>query len=320
MLTVMMTASLSFAQAQMPGTGKTVQPITTGQTGHVFQHEVVRIGLEKLGYDVKPALEAEYPALHLAIGQGQADYTATHWVPLHQSFYEQSGGEKSLERVGVLISDAGQGYFIDKKTAEKYGITNLSDFNKPEIAKLFDSNGDGKANLTGCNPGWGCEREIEHQLDAYKLRETVTHDQGSYFALMADTITRYEAGQPIFFYTWSPQWVGSVLRPGRDVVQLNVPFSASTNGSDTALPDGTNPGFKVNNIIVLGNKEFVETNPAAKRFFEVAKIPLADVNAVILRQHEGENKADQIKAQAEEWVAKHQAEFDAWVKEAAAAK
>ncbi|OLT68771.1 hypothetical protein BI334_30540 [Moorena producens 3L] len=27
----------------------------------------------------------------------------------------------------------------------------------PKIAKLFDSDGDGKANLTGCNPGWGME-------------------------------------------------------------------------------------------------------------------------------------------------------------------
>jgi len=308
------------ALAQMPGQGRSVQPITSGQTNHIFQHEVVRLGLEALGYDVKPALEADYPALHLAIGNGQADYTANHWVPLQQSFFDAAGGDKTMERVGVFIANASQGYFIDKATAEKYNIKSLGQFASPEIARLFDSDGDGKANLAGCNPGWGCEREIEHQLDAYKLRDTVTHDQGSYFALIADLITRYKAGQPIFYYTWSPLWVGAVLKPGRDVVQLNMPFSAATDGSDTALPDGTNPGFKANDIVILANRKFLDANPAAKKFFELVKIPIDDVNAEILREHDGEDKPEQITQHAKDWVAGHQAEFDGWVKEAAQAK
>lgn len=312
-------ATMSVA-AELPGKGISVQPITTGQVGHIFQHEVVRLGLEALGYEVKPALEADYPALHLAIGEGQADYTANHWVPLQQSFYDAAGGGDKMERIGVLIASAGQGYYIDKATADKHKITSIDQFASAKIAGLFDSDGDGKANLTGCNPGWGCEREITHQLEAFKLNDTVTADQGSYFALMADTITRYQAGNPIFFYTWSPQWVTSVLRPGQDVVQLNVPFSASTDGGDTELPDGTNPGFKVNDIVILANKKFAESNPAARKFFELLKIPLEDVNAVILQQHDGQDKPEQITQQAKGWVSKHQAEFDAWVQEASMAK
>lgn len=308
------------AFAQMPGEGKSVQPIVSGQINHVFQHEIVRLGLEALGYKVKPALEADYPALHLAISEGQADYTANHWVLLQKSFYDAADGDKTMERVGVYIANARQGYYIDKATAEKYNIKSLDQFASPEIAKLFDTDGDGKANLAGCNPGWGCEREIEHQLDAYKLRGSVTHDQGSYFALIADVLTRYKAGQPIFYFTWSPLWVGAVLQPGRDVVQLNVPFSAATYGKDTALPDGTNPGFAVDNIVILANKKFLADNPAAKKFFELAKLPIDDVNAEILREHDGEDKPEQITQHAKDWVAKHQAEFDGWVKEAAAAK
>jgi glycine betaine/proline transport system substrate-binding protein len=242
---------------------------------------------------------------------------ATEWVPIHNVFFEQAGGDAVLERVGREIENATQGYFIDKATAEKYKINNLGQFSSPDIAKLFDTDGDGKANLTGCNPGWGCERVIEYQLDAFKLRKTVHQDQGSYFALMADTITRYKAGQPILFYTWSPQWVGAVLKPGRDVVQLNVPFSASPEGNDTAQPDGTNPGFEVNTIVFLANKEFLKKNPAVKRLFEEIKIPIEDVNEVILRQHNGEDKPEQVTAMAREWVGKHKEQFDAWVKDAA---
>lgn len=308
------------AFAQKPGEGKTVQPIMTGITGHIFQHEIVRLALEELGYEVKPALEADYPALHLSIGQGEADYTANHWIPVHNSFFEEAGGNETMERLGVYVAAAGQGYFIDKATAEKYKITSLDQFHDPEIAKLFDMDGDGKANLMGCNPGWGCEKEIEHQLDAYKLRDSINHNQGSYFALMADTITRYEAKQPIFYYTWTPQWVGSVLVPGKDVVQLNVPFSASTDGGDTALPDGSNPGFATNDIVILANKKFAEANPAAKKLFEVIKIPLADVNEAILKSYRGADSPEEITQQAKDWIAGHQAEFDGWIKTAESAQ
>jgi glycine betaine/proline transport system substrate-binding protein len=44
----------------------------------------------------------------------------------------------------------------------------------------FDADGDGKADLAGCIPGWGCERVIEHELTEYGLRDTVTHNQGEY--------------------------------------------------------------------------------------------------------------------------------------------
>ena len=302
-----------------PGDGKTIQPMSTGRADHYFQHFVVQIGLERLGYDVKDHLEAAFPAMHLSIAQGDADYTAVHWDPLHQKFYDQSGGDARLTRVGKLIEGAAQGYLVDKATAEKYGIDNLGQLKDAELAAVFDSDGDGKANLTGCNPGWGCERVIEHQLDAFELRDSINHDQGVYFALIADTITRYRSGEPILYYTWSPLWVSSVLRPDVDTLWLNVPFTAlpgERKDADTSLPDGRNPGFTVNTIRILARKDFLADNPAANKFFELLAIPIGDVNAAILRQHEGETDLAEIRRHAEEWVAANKTQFDAWLAEA----
>lgn len=315
-------AAVDAGAAERPGEGIAIQPISTGRADHYFQHFVVQIGLEELGYEIKPYLEAQFPALHLALGQGDADYTAVHWNPLHDAFFENAGGDAVMERVGHLITGAVQGYLIDKRTAEDKGITNLDQFKDPAVAALFDSNGDGKADLVGCNPGWGCEAVIEHQLDVFELRDSVVHNQGEYFALIADAITRYEQGQPIFYYTWTPLWVGSVLQPGRDSVWLDVPFSAVPDdpGADTAQPDGHNTGFKVNTIGVLANKEFLAANPPARRFLELVEIPLDDVNAAILKQHEGETSLEQIRGHAEAWVADHRQQFDAWIAEAAQAQ
>ncbi|MER9357571.1 hypothetical protein NKI61_30590 [Mesorhizobium sp. M0514] len=79
---------------------------------------------------------------------------------------------------------------IDKKTADAHGIKVIEQFADPAIVKLFDADGSGKAALYGCDPGWGCERVIEHQLDAYNLRKTVKHKQGSYTAIIGDAIER----------------------------------------------------------------------------------------------------------------------------------
>ena len=302
-----------------PGTGTTVQPMATGRADQNFQNFIVQIGLERLGYEVAEQLEAPYPAMHLAIGQGDADYSATHWDPLHLEFFERAGSDGTMTRVGSLINGAAQGYLIDKATAEAHGITNMEQLKDPEIAALFDSDGDGKANLTGCNPGWGCEAVIEHQLDAYGLRDTVQHDQGEYFALIANTLTRYKNGDPILYYTWTPLWVSSVLVPGTDTEWLNVPFSAlpgDRTDVDTSMEDGNDRGFQVNAIRVLGNNDFLAENPAANRLFELMELPLDDVNAAILLQREGEDSIDQIRVHAEKWVADHADQFDAWVEEA----
>ncbi|MBS0501967.1 MAG: glycine betaine/L-proline ABC transporter substrate-binding protein ProX, partial [Proteobacteria bacterium] len=183
-------ATPALAAGDLPGQGVVVQPLKSTIAEETFQTEIVMKALEKLGYDVKPIKEVDYPAAHLAIASGDGTFLADHWDPLHADYYKNAGGDAKLWRDNAYSTGALQGYLIDKKTADQYKITNIAQFKDPKIAKLFDTDGDGKADLTGCNPGWGCERVIEHQLDAYGLRGTVTHVQGNYSALIADTIAR----------------------------------------------------------------------------------------------------------------------------------
>ncbi|MGS9059260.1 glycine betaine ABC transporter substrate-binding protein, partial [Salmonella enterica subsp. enterica serovar Infantis] len=76
-------------------------------------------------------------------------FTAVNWQPLHYDMFAAAGGDNMFYRVGVFVSGAALGYLIDKKTAEQYNITNISQLNVPKIAKIFDTNGDGKADMMG---------------------------------------------------------------------------------------------------------------------------------------------------------------------------
>lgn len=311
------------AMAQdMPGEGIEVIPLQSSIAEERFQTLLVSKALEELGYDVDDISELEYAAAHVAIANGDGTFLADHWDPLHTDFYEAAGGDEEIYREGVYSPGALQGYLIDKKTADEHGITNLGQLEDPEIAKIFDHDGDGKADLAGCTPGWGCEQVIEHQLDAFELRDTITHNQGSYSAIIADTITRYEQGEPILYYTWTPYWVSGVLVPGEDVTWLNVPFSSlpgERSEVDTALPDGSNYGFQANDQRIIANRDFAEANPAAAKLFSIMELPSNDISAQNLRMRDGEDSEADIERHADAWIAAHQDQWNAWLDEARAA-
>ncbi|EKV28693.1 L-proline glycine betaine binding ABC transporter protein ProX [Caenispirillum salinarum AK4] len=304
--------------AEMPGDGVDVTPATSSIAEEIFQTKILMMGLEELGYDVNAHIELAYPTMHLGIANGDITYSATHWDPLHKAFFEKAGGEDEIWRSNAYIENSLQGYLIDKKTADEYDIDNVEDLKDPEIAKLFDADGDGKADLTGCNPGWGCERVIEHHLDEYGLRDTVEHNQGSYFALMADTITRFENGEPILYYTWTPLWVSGVLAPGDEVEWLEVPYTSlpDEQNPETETAEGLNLGFAVNTQRIMATKDWIEENPAAAAFFDAADLPVNDVSAQNLLMREGEDSIDDIERHAATWIEENRKEFDSWLKAA----
>lgn len=293
-------------------------PVQSTITEETFQTLIVNKALEELGYDVQPIQEVDYNVAYASIANGDATFMAVSWVPLHNSQYKAAGGDDKFYRKGDYVVNAAQGYLIDKKTAEKYHITNIEQLKDPEIAKLFDSNGNGKADLTGCNPGWGCEAAINNHLNAYKLTDTVEHNQGNYAAMMADTITRYKEGKPVLYYTWTPYWISDVLKPGRDVVWLEVPFSSMPDGEkiDTKLPNGKNYGFPPSTMHIAANKAWAEQNPAAAGLFAVMKLPVSAINAQNLRMHNGENSQADIERHANAWIKANQAKFDGWIEQA----
>nr|WP_315249771.1 glycine betaine/L-proline ABC transporter substrate-binding protein ProX [uncultured Duganella sp.] len=316
-----LTTSVAMAQtAALPGKGIKVQALQSSLAEETFQTMLVDRALEKLGYEPQPIKEVEYPTAHIAIANGDATFLAVHWDPLHKDYYNNAGGDAKLMRVGEYAGPAAQGYLIDKATAERYNITNIEQLRDPGLAKLFDHDGDGKADLTGCNPGWGCEAMIENHMDGYKLRATVKHVQGSYAALMADTISRYKRGEPVLYYTWTPYWVSGVLVPGKDVVWLQVPFSSNPDKSNTGLDDGSDYGFAVNTTRIVVNRAWAEKNPAAVKLFDVMRLPLADINAQNQRMRDGESSQQDISRHVDGWIKFHQQLFDSWIAQALAAK
>jgi glycine betaine/proline transport system substrate-binding protein len=294
-----------------------------------FQAQVFKALLEELGYTFKDIETLETVPFYFFSAGGDVDFWANGWFPLHNRFLELEQVLGKVEPVGFQVNQGAlQGYLVDKATAEELGITNLGDLKDPEIAKVFDGDGDGKSDLIGCNPGWGCEGVIEHHLDVYGLRDTITHVQGDYSALMVDTLERYQRGEPVLFYTWTPNWTVSELLIGEDVLWLGVPFSSLPDDpdADTAaeglpgcLETPCDTGFGVNDIRVVANVEFLKANPATVTLFELVEIPLEDIAAQNALMAAGQNSEADIHRHAEAWIDSHRDQVDQWLGAARAA-
>ena len=311
--------ALALPSAAQSGKKVVVRPAEGTNLEEKFQHRIVYRALEELGYSVAEPSETSYQLIHVAIGNSDADFTAVHWDPLHTAFYEESGGGVRIQKVGSLVEGALQGYLVDKKSFDS-GITNLGDLKKPEVAKRFDSTGNGKADMVGCPPGWGCEKVITHQLEEFGLGDTVDQNQGEYAVIVGDAIARFKSGEPIIYYTWTPYWVSGVLVPGVDVEWIEVPYSSLPDGrkADTTF-NGKQVGFEVNALRIVANTDFLRKNPAAKKLFELAKIDINDVSAQNNKMRDGEDKDSDINRHVDEWITKNRATFDGWLSAARAA-
>jgi glycine betaine/proline transport system substrate-binding protein len=291
-----------------------------------FQSEIYAQLLEELGFEVTEAEVMSPDDFYPAAAEGSVDMWANGWFPLHHPQMHAEGVAEHVTPIGSQVrGGALQGYLIDKATADAAGISNLSDLQNPEIAALFDNDGDGSADLLGCNEGWGCEGIINHHLEAYELGNTVTHVQGSYGDLILDGIERYEDGESLLFYTWTPNWPINELVPGEDVIWLEVPFASLPEGMQaqeelTLVPDvegcGSNPcnlGFPLNDIRVVANQTFLENHPMALRLLELVEIPLEDIAAQNSTMFFGEDSPEDIERQAERWIAQNDAQVAEWL-------
>lgn len=304
--------------------GAKVTAVKSNIAEEAFQMMVVSEVLKKMGHDVTTTNDVNYDIAYQTIANNansdEVYFVASMWDPLHNSKLEGVGGEKKVVKFSNFVSNCAQGYLIDKKTAQKYNIKYFNDLKKPEIAKVFDLDGNGKADLTGCNAGWGCEKVIEHQLDAYDMRNVVEHKQGEYSALIANTIANYKTDKPILYYTWTPYWVSGKLVPGKDVVFLQVTHSANPNTDSTKLPNGADYGFNINHQKIVANASVKTKHKDIAKLFDIIEINVNDISGQNMLMANGQNKESDIKRHVHSWLKNNSAKVDAWIKEAQSAK
>ena len=302
---------LTLTVASMSNAAEVKMAKANWDTGY-FQAEVYKQALEKMGYKVTEPKAMKPSVFYLAAAAGDLDLWVNGWFSTHDTYIKETKGK--VKAVGNVMAKGGlQGYLVDKKTADRFGIKSVMDIKKH--AKQFDSNGDGKADMVACPPGWGCEKQITKHFAELGLGDFINPVQADYSASMADAIAKFKNGKSILVYTWTPNWTVGALELGKDIVWIEVPYSKTKSVKvSNATKSKINMGFGADDIRAAANVDFLKANPKVEKMLKKASIPLADIAAQNLKMNAGEKSEKEIKKHASAWIKANQSAFDGWLK------
>ena len=330
-----------------PDEGMRVRMARAAWSSGFFQAALYRALLQELGYEVSdPAEMTLDPAdAYTAMAQGEFDFWANGWYPLHRSFgyYAETLGDGSAVRDHIapvgeqMISGGLQGFLITKSIAEEHAISTLDDLDgNPAALAEFDETdpvpGNGSADIYGCPQNWPCADIIDSMI-ALSGWSNIRQFTDGYDAMHAEAVGRVLRGEPVVIFTWSPSSYIASLVPGHSVVWLGVervlddsnplgrpggedwdqrPGTASVDPAqcpDAAEHGSCRLGWQANDILVTARNSFLEANPAAAKLLELVKLDPIDVSNQIMAQDRGASPADL----AARWIADHRDQVDTWL-------
>ena len=155
-------------EMSLPGEGITVRMARGNWAETNFQNTVLQKLLSELGYDV-PIPEEIAPATFFpALALGDFDLWASTWPLFHDPLTAgelPAGGiiADHVSNVGTMMSSGAlQGLLVDIASVEQFGFTTLNELlDNPDAVAHFDSDGNGRADLNGCDDGWGLSKGHE---------------------------------------------------------------------------------------------------------------------------------------------------------------
>lgn len=156
----------------------------------------------------------------MAKGDGSVDVHPAVWSGAQQSNIDRFVTAEGKVRLNAKPYDATDGFYVPKFFAEKHGIKSIDDLKKPEIASLFDVNGDGRGDYWPGAPGWGVTNIYRVKGVSYGLEELYDPLVAS-DALLKSQLASVEAKQEggLLFYYWKPE----ALHQAYELVKLDEP-------------------------------------------------------------------------------------------------
>ncbi len=120
--------------------------------------------------------------------------------------YVLPGGKQSI--ILSQTPDLGtEGIFDPSYVADEMGVKNVADLAKPELAKLFDSGGNGKGEIWAGEVGWDSTNHSQARAKSYgfeKTMESTAVATTAFLTPLKDAIARNKA---VAYYYWTPEWI-----------------------------------------------------------------------------------------------------------------
>jgi len=276
--------------------------------GHVIQ-AVIQGPLDSEA-EIKSGLsDGSIIAAGMDKGDGSADVYTDLWMPNRQAIWDKYiDGAKTVAHNTYYLGT--QKMYVPSYMADR--VKSVEDLKNPEIAAMFDKDGNGKGEYWAGDAGWKSTRMWQVKFKSYGLSELWEPEIIPDATFKGQLKTSYAREKPILFYYWTPEWVHAAY----DITPLEEP--ARTDGCEDVNLDKEDwleastfgCASQDAKIYIAYSKSLEQRNPAAAKFLSQMTLDPAVVNEWILKI--GRDKLDPRDV-AEDWVKNNMDTVNKWI-------
>ena len=316
---LLLSATLSAALAAPGGTAFAAEKVNIGEPSWVgakaIAHLIKTVVEERIGGSAS-LVPGNNAAIFQAMdaGKGDIDVHPDVWLPNQESFtkkYVDGAGTVELSRNHY---EGKQSFCVSRKFSEAHGVKSIFDLARPEIAKLMDSDGNGKGEIWVGAPGWASANVNEVKVRDYGLTpfmDAVRAEQSVMQATVGDTIAK---GRGYAFYCYSPHAIWVL----HDIVRLEEPAHDPAKYKmlqPDADPDWYDKSYvasedKLKEVQVAFSKSLKQRSPVIYDFLGSMKLTADDVSFLAYEIAGKKRDAGEV---AREWVAGNSDRVDSWL-------
>ena len=177
----------------------------------------------------------------MAKGDGSIDVFSDFWsiyLPAQWDRYVKEGSDESV-KVNAAPYLGTEGLFVPAYVQETLGLTRIEQLADPEIAKQFDTDGDGKGEYWTGAAGWQSVDENAVKAKSMGYSDYWTASTVETWVMEALLDAAYKRKKPVLFYHYTPEWIHAAY----DLQRLEEPpFTGFANesfkGDPQYNPDG----------------------------------------------------------------------------------
>ncbi|MFD1158135.1 ABC transporter substrate-binding protein [Roseovarius aestuarii] len=189
---------------------------------------ILKVAIEQnMGLEVE-LQNGTNPIVFEAMDSGAMHVHPEVWMPNQQNLHDTYVKDKASVSMNPNGVEAFQGMCVDQGTADKHGITSIEDLTNPDIAALFDSNGDGQGELWIGAPGWASTNVEKIRAKSYGYSETMELTEIDETVAYANLDNAIKAGDPWAGFCYTPHYVFALHdmqileEPAYDAAKWNV--------------------------------------------------------------------------------------------------
>jgi len=165
---------------------------------------VLKVVLEdNYGLDVE-LQNGTNPVVFEAMDSGSMHVHPEVWLPNQANLHDKFVKDKGTVTMNPNGVSAFQGMCVTKLTADEHGVSKLSDLTDPDIAKLFDTDGDGKGEIWIGASGWASTNVEKVRAKSYGYDETMNLKEMDETLALAEVDNAVTQKKPIVFFCYTP--------------------------------------------------------------------------------------------------------------------